>query len=90
MTGQGFPLVGGRLDYLGSRPVTALVYRRRQHIVNVFIWPESTGKAQQERSETHNGYNLESFKFQGMDYWIVSDLNKNELKNLARLLGQPV
>jgi hypothetical protein len=62
---------------------------RVNHLVNVFIWPENAGKVQQERSDTRNGYNLESFQSQGMDYWLVSDLNKNELKNLAQLLANP-
>jgi len=89
LTAQGFPLVGGRLDYLAARPVTALVYRRRQHLINVFIWPENQNELLKEYSATRNGFNLLAFNAQGMNYWIVSDLNKNELMELKKNLDLP-
>jgi anti-sigma factor RsiW len=89
LSGQGFPLVGGRLEYLNSRPVTALIYRRRQHVINVFIWPEDSNEPQTEYSVTRKGYNVVSFKSRGMSYWVVSDLNTKELTELTGLLHAP-
>ena len=86
LTSQGYLLVGGRLDYLDSRAVTALIYRRRQHLINVFIWPENTHEFQAEFNRTLNGYNLTTFISKGMNYWIVSDLNTKELMEFKRLL----
>jgi anti-sigma factor RsiW len=74
-------LIGGRLDYLDSRPVAALVYGWRRHTVNVFVWPGSGGGP---RHETVQGYNLVHFTRDGMTWWIVSDLNLAELTAFAR------
>lgn len=86
LTKHGFPLVGGRLDYLDAHPVTALVYRRRQHFINVFVWPSTPEDSATETNRTINGYNLFSFSSHGMAYWVISDLNPNELKTLVELL----
>jgi len=86
LTEHGFPLVGGRLDYLDAHPVTALVYRRRQHSINVFVWPSTPEDNAKETGRTINGYNLFSFSSGGMAYWVISDLNPNELKTLVELL----
>jgi anti-sigma factor (TIGR02949 family) len=84
---QGFPLVGGRLDYMGERPVAALVYARRLHHVNLFIWPSrkatlSSGASRVER----NGYHLYRWTQAGMVFWAVSDLNQSELGDFVRLV----
>jgi len=81
---EGFFLVGGRLDYLGDRPVAALVYQRRKHLINLFIWPASTGSGQQ--MVMRQGYNLLHWTQSGMTYWAVSDLNSTELQELVRLV----
>jgi anti-sigma factor RsiW len=76
---QGFPLVGGRVDYLAGRRVAALIYRRRQHVINLFIWPDgssSAGKTPISRS----GYNLLSWNRGPMTFWAVSDLSASELE----------
>jgi anti-sigma factor RsiW len=86
LTAQGFPLVGGRLDYFADRQVIALVYRRRQHLINVFIWPENVLKIQADYDTNKKGFNLIAFQFQNMRYWIVSDLNRNELIELKNEL----
>jgi anti-sigma factor RsiW len=74
---QGFALAGGRLDYVGQRPVAALVYMHRQHPINLFVWPVDRNDAQ--RSATRQGYHLLHWTRDAMAYWAVSDLNLVEL-----------
>jgi anti-sigma factor RsiW len=81
---DGFQLVGGRLDYLKNRPVAALVYQRRKHLINLFSWPSAEDSGQ--KSETRQGYNLFHWTQSGMSYWAVSDLNATELQQFARLV----
>jgi anti-sigma factor RsiW len=82
----GYPLVGGRLDYVDGRPVAAVVYTRRQHVINVFSWPaEKAGDLKPIASST-NGYHLIHSRHNGFEVWIVSDLNLGELEDFARLL----
>jgi anti-sigma factor RsiW len=85
LTEHGFPLVGGRLEYLGDRPVAALVYRRQQHFINLFIWPAKQDAAQ--KAETRQGYHVIRWAKSGMTYWAVSDLNAPELQEFARLIS---
>jgi anti-sigma factor RsiW len=87
LSGDGFPLVGGRLDYLEDRPVAALVYQRRKHFINLFIWPLSEDSRQ--KTATRQGYNLFHWTQSGMTYWVVSDLNWTELQEFVRLLQGP-
>jgi anti-sigma factor (TIGR02949 family) len=82
---RGYPLVGGRLDYLGDRQVAALVYRRRQHVINLFVWP-SPGPAAAPSSAAERGYHIVSGTAGGMAYRAVSDLNATELGEFARLI----
>ena len=87
LTQQGFPLIGGRLDYVANRPVAALVYQRQKHFVNVFIWPATTTETK-PTAQVRQGYNLIHWTSSGMTYWIVSDLNMAELQQFAHeLLG---
>jgi len=79
----GFDLLGGRLDYIQGRVVAALIYRRRQHTVNVFVWPEAGGD-ESPRSETIEGFHLIHWALAGMNRWAVSDLSATELQELAR------
>jgi anti-sigma factor RsiW len=83
---EGFPLVGGRLDYIGDRPVAALVYQRGKHVINVFMWPAARATTSAERIETQRGYNVEQLTVAGMNCWVVSDLNKAELSKFAEML----
>src|SRR5262249_49132796 len=86
LAGEGFDLVGGRLDYVEGRPVAALVYRRRKHFINLFVWPEDNRSSVVPKAVTHQGYNLLHWTQSGMSYWAVSDLNRSELEEFARLI----
>lgn len=79
---QGFPLAGGRVDYLDGRRVAALVFHRARHVITLFTWP-----SERPLSEvvSQNGLNIRAWTKDGMAYWAVSDLNQNELDQFARL-----
>jgi anti-sigma factor RsiW len=84
---QGFPLIGGRLDYVGHRNVAALVYQRQKHFINVFIWPEEDLKlTKMQDAQTIQGYNVLFWSHNGMYFWAASDLNPAELRQFAQLL----
>lgn len=84
---QGFPLVGGRLDYLDNRAVAALVYQRRKHSINLFIWPSSDA-AKSTQQFSVNGYNIIHWTNSGSTYWAVSDVNSTDLSEFAKLLSR--
>ena len=88
MAAQGFPLLGGRLDYLENRPVAALVYQRQQHIINLFLWPAMPGGGHGETTHTRHGYNVIHGTMADMTYWVVSNLNLSELQEFVKLLHQ--
>jgi anti-sigma factor RsiW len=77
---RGFPLVGGRLDYIHGRVVAAIVYKRRQHIINVFVWP--AGGATVPAPARHDGYNLLGWSQRGLEFWAVSDVDPSDLQQL--------
>ena len=84
----GYPLVGGRLDYIQGRNVPVVVYTRRQHVINVFSWPATGAADLPPHASSANGYHLIRARQNGLEVWIVSDLNLGELENFARLLNQ--
>jgi len=89
LTQQGFPLVGGRLDYLGNRSVAALVYQRRQHVINLFIWPATDLADSGTKMMTRQGYNVIRWTQAGMSFWLVSDVNLSELQQFAEVMQHP-
>jgi anti-sigma factor RsiW len=89
LAAEGFPLVGGRVDYLDNRPVAAVVYRHRQHIINVFIAPAPGAPSALPVSETRSGYNIVRWTRSGMSYSAISSLNDAELREFAQLLPPP-
>ena len=82
-TAQGYPLIGGRIDYARGRPVAALVYQRRKHVINVFTGPSAAADGGAELD--HNGYHVVHWNISGMTWWAVSDLNAGELRQFVDL-----
>jgi anti-sigma factor RsiW len=87
LAGEGFPLVGGRLDYIDNRTIAALVYKRHQHVINLFIWPAADTE-EPLRNLTRQGYHAIHWTQGGFTYWAVSDLNEQELQEFTRLIQQ--
>lgn len=84
---QGFPLQGGRLDVVHSRAIAALVYGRRKHLVNIFIWP-TTEKDASPRAGSRQGYQWIDWRKGGMEFWAVSDAAPSDLEQLQRLFTE--
>jgi anti-sigma factor RsiW len=82
---EGFELIGGRLDYAADRPVAALVYKRRQHVINLFIFPRPAASDGQLGTAGKQGYNVIGWQHSGMTFWAVSDLNAAELQQFCQL-----
>ena len=78
---EGFPLAGGRVDYIGGRVVAALVYKRQSHVINLFVWPASSDAtaATVRTSASRDGYNIENWRAGGLNLWAVSDGNADDL-----------
>jgi anti-sigma factor RsiW len=79
----GFPLIGGRLDYIDGHSAASVVYTRRQHVINVFSWPAPVG-SDGTTTSTSNGYHLIRIRKEGVETWFVSDLNISELQDFAQ------
>lgn len=82
---QGYVLTGGRLDYLADRPVAALAYNRRSHVINVFIWPAANDEEKAVRGLTRQGFHIRYWQRTGMTYWAISDLNEQEFDEFVQL-----
>ncbi|MBV9556030.1 MAG: anti-sigma factor [Pseudolabrys sp.] len=78
LTAQGFTLIGGRLDYIDAKPVAALVYRRRTHVINLFAAPDAAGKIGATMTSI-NGFHVRRWRDDGFSFWAVSDLEADEL-----------
>jgi len=83
---EGYPLVGGRLDYLENRTVAVLVYRRALHPINLYVWPAADNRDSLVQQQTVQGYNVLSWKKNGFEFRAVSDLNTDELHDFERLV----
>jgi len=79
LTAQGFTLIGGRLDYVDARAIGAVVYKRRAHIINLFVAQTSSTARQPARTETIQGFNIRRWSDRGMNFWAVSDIGADEL-----------
>ncbi|MDB5985206.1 MAG: putative transrane anti-sigma factor [Nevskia sp.] len=84
----GFVLTGGRLDYIDHRNVAALIYRHRQHVINLFVWPAGSDTDRGSSVKAREGYNLLHWTAEGDVWWAVSDLNAEELREFEQRLRQ--
>jgi anti-sigma factor RsiW len=80
----GFPLAGGRLDYVAHRPVAALIYHRRLHVIDLYVWPDG-GHVESAAQGGRDGYNFAFWQQGGMNFRAVSDVNAGELADFERL-----
>jgi anti-sigma factor RsiW len=88
LTPQGYSLTGARLDYLDGRPVAGLVFQRRQHVINLFVWPSRKQSGSRVSTFAITGFNIVQWPEAGLIYWAVSDLNATELREFARLYSE--
>jgi anti-sigma factor RsiW len=80
----GFPLIGGRLDYVQGRTVPVVVYGRRQHLIDVYAWPDARERGNETSASSRNGYNVIGWYANGMSLEAVSDLNRPELEQFVK------
>ena len=83
---EGFPLAGGRLDYVDNRRVAAVVFRRREHVINLFVWPVGGKGTEAVRFQQQSNYQIFHWSAAGLTYWAVSDLNAGELSDFVALV----
>jgi anti-sigma factor RsiW len=81
LSAEGFPLAGGRLDYVDHRVAAVLVFQRRQHVINLYVWPSS----ESSRAFSQNGFNVIVWPESGLSYWAVSDVSVGDLREFERL-----
>jgi anti-sigma factor RsiW len=86
LASDGFPLVGGRLDYLEGRQVAALIYQRRKHFINVFVWPDARASSSTQTIQPQQGYNMMRWSRGGFQFWAISDVSAQDLADFVRLL----
>jgi anti-sigma factor RsiW len=90
LSGEGFPLLGGRLDYLDNRPVAALIYQRRKHFINLFVWPVGANAAKGTETISRQGYQLLHWVNSDFNYWAVSDVSVGDLQAFKQSFEQQV
>jgi anti-sigma factor RsiW len=83
---DGYPLAGGRVDFVGGRTVAALVYERREHLIDLYTWPAAPSTREPLAAAQRRGFNVLHWTAGGMTYWLASDLEMEEMKRLATLL----
>jgi anti-sigma factor RsiW len=83
---EGFPLAGGRLDYLDDKKVAALIYERHKHLIDLYVWPDGSHLDHSPTTGSRNGYNYLHWSQNGMAFWAVSDLASDELRDFANLV----
>ena len=83
LTAQGFTLIGGRLDYIDGRAVASIVYRRRAHVINLFVIQEAASADHGAKLETMQGFNIQRWSAQGLEFFAISDINAEELREFV-------
>jgi anti-sigma factor RsiW len=85
LTTTGFPLRGGRIDYVEGRLAAVLIYTHRQHMIDLYIWPDARSQLVMNLSRTasKNGFNMVHWNRAGMTYWAISDVNASDLQAFA-------
>jgi anti-sigma factor RsiW len=83
LSSQGFPLVGGRVEYIGGRSVAALVYERRKHFINLFVWPTEARNQEVKGDKPQRGYNIVRWRASGMNYCAVSEVAEDDLRKFV-------
>jgi len=86
LTAQGFTLVGGRLDYIDGKAVASIVYRRRTHVINLFVAQGAASDHRGAKLEKVQGFNIRRWNAQGLDFWAVSDIDPGELQEFGSKL----
>src|SRR5438093_3454015 len=84
LSSEGFPLIGGRLDYLDNRPAAVLIYQRRKHFINLFVWPAESNATRSTKAISRQGYQLLHWVDSDFNYWAVSDVNANDLQTFKQ------
>ena len=84
LTAQGFTLIGGRLDYISGQPVASIVYRRRKHVINLFVAQQLGAAVHGVKDETVQGFNIRHWSESGLDLWAVSDIDAGELDEFGQ------
>jgi anti-sigma factor RsiW len=87
LTAESFTLLGGRLDYIDSEPVAAIVYQRRKHVINLFVAQHLGARQARTASESMQGYNIRHWSQDGLDLWAVSDLAGEELDEFVQKIA---
>jgi anti-sigma factor RsiW len=85
LSAEGYPLLGGRLDVIAGRTVAALAYGRRQHVVNLFVWPAESPGVSRPSTGSARGYQWVEWTEGGMRFWAISDVAADDLADFVRL-----
>jgi anti-sigma factor RsiW len=90
LTAESFTLLGGRLDYVDSEPVAAIVYQRRNHVINLFVAQHLGAKHRRPNAKSIQGYNCRHWTQDGLDLWAVSDIVGEELDEFVQKIASAV
>jgi anti-sigma factor RsiW len=83
LTAKGFMLLGGRLDYIDGQAVASIVYRRRKHVINLFVTQGAPIESHEAKLQTMQGYNIRRWTAQGLEFFAISDINGEELQEFV-------
>jgi anti-sigma factor RsiW len=88
LTAEGFPLIGGRLDYVDGHQAASVVYGRAKHVINLFAWASPGNADEPFHAESRQGFNLVTWRHNGITYYAVSDVEFDQLTQFAHLVAQ--